>query len=68
MELNLKINNLNHVVRFEVSTAVTIKNIFFWNVTPSGSYMNDVLQECITSIIRVKRIGEIRATLALTSN
>jgi hypothetical protein len=27
-------------VRFEVFTAVTMKNAIFWNVTPCGSYKN----------------------------
>jgi hypothetical protein len=32
--------NLNIVVRFEVFTAVTMKNGVFWDVTPCGSCKN----------------------------
>jgi hypothetical protein len=45
---------------------VTEKSIF-WDVTPSGSCKIDVLEERITSIIRVTRIGELE-TLTVTSN
>jgi hypothetical protein len=50
--------------RFEVFTAVTVKNAVLWNVTLCGS---DVSEERSTSIIRVTRIGEL-GTLAVTSN
>jgi hypothetical protein len=32
--------NYNHVVRFEVFTAVTMMNGVFWDVTPCGSCKN----------------------------
>jgi hypothetical protein len=44
-------------VRFEVFTAVTMKNAVFWDVTPCGSCKS----------IRVTRIGEL-GTLAVTGN
>jgi hypothetical protein len=48
-------------VRFEVFTAVTMKNAFFWDVM-----VCDVSDECSTSIIRVT-VSEL-GTLAITSN
>jgi hypothetical protein len=54
-------------VRFEVFTAVTMKNSVFWDVTPCGSCKN-VSKERIAYIIRVTRIGEVGPTLAATSN
>jgi hypothetical protein len=53
-------------VRFEVLTAVTMKNIF-WDVTPLALLATDVLEEPSVSIIRVIRIREL-GTLAVTSN
>jgi hypothetical protein len=35
-----KIGQLGKNVRFEVFTAVTMKNGVFWDVTPCGSYKN----------------------------
>jgi hypothetical protein len=32
--------NVIHYVRFEVSTAVTMMIIIFWEMTPCGSYKN----------------------------
>jgi hypothetical protein len=32
--------NILHFVRFEVSTAVTMMIIIFWEMTPCGSYKN----------------------------
>jgi hypothetical protein len=55
-------------VRFEVFTAVTMKNGVFWDVTPCGSYKNRLSEELGASFIRVTRIGELRTTLAVTSN
>jgi hypothetical protein len=49
-------------VRFEVFTAVTMKNGVFWDVTPCVS------EELSASFIRVTRIGELGTTLAVTSN
>jgi hypothetical protein len=46
-------------VRFEVFTAVTMKNVVFWVVMPCGS--------CKNRHFRVRRIGEL-GTSAVTSN
>jgi hypothetical protein len=54
-------------VRFDVSTAVTMKNGVFWDVVSCGSCKNRRFRERTASIIRVTRIGGIR-TLAVTSN
>jgi hypothetical protein len=54
-------------VRYEVFTAVTMKNAEYWDVTPCGPCKNRVWEERITSI-RVTRIGELGTTLAVTSN
>jgi hypothetical protein len=40
----------------------------FWDVMSRGSCKNRRLEECIASIIRVTRIGELTTTLAVTSN
>jgi hypothetical protein len=61
-----KLNNKSDV-RFEVFTAVTMKNSVFWDVTPWGHLRVDVLEEPNVSIIRVTRIGELGTTLAVTS-
>jgi hypothetical protein len=55
-------------IRFEVFTAVTMKNDAFWDVTPWGSCKNRRFGRTITSIIRVTGIGELGTTLAVTSN
>jgi hypothetical protein len=55
------------LIRFEVSTAMTIKNAVFWNVTLCGSYNNQSFGGTIAPIIRVTRIGELGTTLAVTS-
>jgi hypothetical protein len=52
-------------VRFEVLTAVTIKNTVFWDVTTCGSCKNRVSEEFIASIIRMTRIDKLGATLAV---
>jgi hypothetical protein len=54
-------------VRYELLTAVTVKNAVFWEVRPWGLVKTDVSDEYIASIIRVTRIGEL-GTLAVTSN
>jgi hypothetical protein len=53
-------------VRFEVFTTMIMKNAVFWVVTPCGSCENDVLEEGITFIIRVKRNIELGTMLAVT--
>jgi hypothetical protein len=55
-------------VRFEISTAMTMKNGVFWDVTPCGSCKDRVSEELSASFIRVTRIGELGTTLAVTSN
>jgi hypothetical protein len=46
-------------VRFEVFTAVTMKNGVFWDVTQCGCWKNRISEELIASIIRVTRISEL---------
>jgi hypothetical protein len=48
--------------------AVTMNNGVFWDVTPCGFLTTDVSEECTASIIRVTGIGEIRTTIAVTTN
>jgi hypothetical protein len=43
-------------------------NSDFWHVTPCEACKTDVSEEHIAFIIRVKRISELRRTLAVTSN
>jgi hypothetical protein len=43
-----------------------MKNPSFWDVTPCGSYNNDVSEERIASMIRVTSIGEIGTSLTIT--
>jgi hypothetical protein len=40
----------------------------FWDVTPCGSYNNQLFGGTYRSIIRVTRIGVLGTTLAVTSN
>jgi hypothetical protein len=57
------------IVRFEVFTALTMKNCVFWVVTRRVALVRtDVSEDLGASIIKVTRIGELGATLALTSN
>jgi hypothetical protein len=44
-----------------------MKNGVFWDVTPS-LVRTDVSEELSVSLIKVARIGELRTTLAVTSN
>jgi hypothetical protein len=46
---------------------VTIKSGVFWDVTPCDLVRTDVSEELSASFIRVKRIGELGTTLAVTS-
>jgi hypothetical protein len=55
-------------VRFEVFTAVTMKNGVFWVVTPCGSCKNRRFGGTQRLLHQVTRIGELRTTLAITSN
>jgi hypothetical protein len=45
-----------------------MKNGVFWYVTRVALVRTDVSEERIASIIRMTRIGELRTTLAVTSN
>jgi hypothetical protein len=45
-----------------------MKNAVFWNVTPCDFFRTDVSEERTDSIIRVKKISELRITLAVTSD
>jgi hypothetical protein len=63
---NIKIRIYN--VRFEVFTAVTRKNASSGVLGRVALVRTDISEERITSIIRVTRIGEVRTTLAVTSN
>jgi hypothetical protein len=53
------------LLRFEVFTAVTMKNGMLRRV---ALVITDVSEELTASFIRVTRIGELGTTLALTSN
>jgi hypothetical protein len=44
-----------------------MKNVVFWDVTPCGYSNNRLSENRIISIVRVKRIVELRTTLAVTS-
>jgi hypothetical protein len=44
-----------------------MENAVFWVVTPVALVSTNVPEECIASIIRVRRIGELGTTVAVTS-
>jgi hypothetical protein len=50
------------------STYSCLKNADFWDVTPSGSLRTEILEERSAFFIRAKRIGDLGAMLAVTSN
>jgi hypothetical protein len=52
-------------VGFEVSTAVTMKNGVFWDVSRVALVKTDVSEEISASFIRLTRIGELGPTLAV---
>jgi hypothetical protein len=54
-------------VRFELFTAVNMKNGVFWDVAPVALVRTDTSEELNTSFIRVTRIGELGTTLVVTS-
>jgi hypothetical protein len=56
------------LVRFEVFTAVTMKNSIFWDVTRVALVRTDVSEELSASFIMVTTIGELGTTLVVTSN
>jgi hypothetical protein len=45
-----------------------MKNYVFWDVTSCGSVRTDMSKELSSSIIRVKIIGELGTTMAVTIN
>jgi hypothetical protein len=55
-------------VRFEVLTAVTMKNVSSGTLRRVALVRTDVSEEPSASSIRVTRIGELGTTLAVTSN
>jgi hypothetical protein len=55
------------MLRFEVFTAVTMKNPVFWDVMRVALVRTDVSEKLIVSI-RMKRISELETALAVTSN
>jgi hypothetical protein len=55
-------------VRFEVFTAVTMKNCGFGTLRRVPLVRTDVSEKHSASIIRVTRIGELGTTLTVTSN
>jgi hypothetical protein len=54
-------------VRFEVFTAVTMKNGVFWKLQRVALVRTDVSEELRASIITVTRIAELGTTLVVTS-
>jgi hypothetical protein len=48
--------------------AATMRNAFFWDVTPCGSCRTNVSETRTATIISVTRIGELGTALAVTSN
>jgi hypothetical protein len=54
-------------MRFEVFTTVTMKNAVSGILRRVAPIRTDVSEECVTSIIKVTRIGELGTTLAVTS-
>jgi hypothetical protein len=54
---------IEHKVRFEVFTAVPMKNGVFWDVTPCGSCKNRCFGGTQRLLHRVTRIGELGTTL-----
>jgi hypothetical protein len=53
--------------RFQGFMAVTMKDAIFWDVRHVALVRTDVLEECITPIIRVTRLSEL-GTLSVTTN
>jgi hypothetical protein len=68
LNLGIGFEIIHSLERFEVFTAATMKNAVFCDVTPCGSYKNRVSEELSASIIRLRRIGEVGTTLAVTNN
>jgi hypothetical protein len=49
------LNNFFKHVRFEVFTAVTMKNALFWDVAQFKFVSTDISEERIASIVRLER-------------
>jgi hypothetical protein len=64
----IRVTRIPYYVRFEVFTAVNMKNGVFWVVTPCGSCKNHVSEEPGASFIRVTKIGALGTTQPATSN
>jgi hypothetical protein len=47
--------NKRNVVEFEVLTAVLMKSIIFWDITPCSRLSTDVSEKLIASIFRVEK-------------
>jgi hypothetical protein len=65
---NIQNINNSEYVRFEVFTAVTMKNCVCGTLRCVTLVRTDVSEELTVSFIRVTRIGKLGATLAVTSN
>jgi hypothetical protein len=61
------LENVRFLVRFDVFTAVTMKNEVFWDVTPCALVIIDVSKELGASIIRVTRIDELGTIMNVSS-
>jgi hypothetical protein len=60
--------NSKYTVRFEVFTAVTMKNGVFWDVTPCGSCKDRRFGGTWRLLHQGEKIGELGTTQAETSN
>jgi hypothetical protein len=67
MKANVDKQKLKYV-RFEVLTAVTVKNAFFRDVKPCDSCKNRRFGERISFIIRLKRMSEVGTSLPINTN
>jgi hypothetical protein len=54
-------------VGFEVSNAVPINNVVFWNVVQFGIVRTDISEICAACMFTVERILELGTALAETS-
>jgi hypothetical protein len=68
LRIPLPLKQLDYYVRFEVFTAVTMKNGASGMLRRVALVRTDVSEEPSASFIRVTRIGELGTTLAATSN
>jgi hypothetical protein len=56
------------VVKFEVFTAVTMKNGVLWELRCVALVRTDVSVEHRATVLRMSRIGELGTMVAVTSN